>query len=198
LGTTKLKPMEDEKEEKKEFKKAKKPEKQRIESKDLRAIVRVLGADLDGDKPLERAIRGIKGVSYAMGKAVISASGYDGSVKLGSLHEEDIHKIEDVIKYPQNYGIPPWMLNRRKDRETGKDVHFSGVDFEVTRKFDIQRMIDMRSYKGVRHMLGLPVRGQRTRSSFRKGRVVGVIRKSVLAQAAKPAAAEEKKEEKKK
>jgi len=195
LGTTKVKPIE-EKEKKKEFKKAKKPEKPKIEGKELIAIVRVLGTDLDGEKHLEQAIRGIKGISYAMSKAVVAASGYDGMVKLGSLHEQDIHKIEDIIRNPQNYGIPDWMFNRRKDVESGKNIHFSGVDFEVARKFDIQRMIDIKSYKGVRHMLGLPVRGQRTRSSFRKGRVVGVIRKSALAQAAKPA--EEKKEEKKK
>jgi len=198
LGSTKLKPITEEKEEKKEYKKAKKPEKPEIPGeKDLREIVRVMGSDLDGDKPLLRAIMGIKGISYAMSKAIISASGYDGLMKLGSLAETDIHKIEDIIKNPQNFGIPDWMLNRRKDIETGKTVHFSGVDLDVSKKFDIQRMIDAKTYKGVRHMLGLPVRGQRTRSSFRKGRVVGVVRKAVLQQQ-KAGAAEEKKGKKKK
>jgi small subunit ribosomal protein S13 len=196
LGTTKVKAIGEEKEEKKEYKKAKKPEKPKVEDTELRAIVRVMGADLDGEKPLMRAIMGIKGISYSMSKAIISASGYDGMLKLGSLAEQDIHKIEEIIRNPQNYGIPDWMLNRRKDIESGKSIHFAGVDLDVRRKFDIQRMIDSKSYKGVRHMLGLPVRGQRTRSSFRKGRVVGVIRKTVLAQAQK--ATEEKKEEKKK
>lgn len=197
MGSTKIRPMEEKEEEKKEYKKAKKPEKPKEEGKELRAIVRVMGTDLDGEKPLIRAIMGIKGISYAMSKAIISVSGYDGMTKLGSLEEADIHKVEDVIRNPQNYGIPSWMLNRRKDRESGKDIHNSGVDFDVRRKFDIQRMIDLKTYKGVRHMLGLPVRGQRTRSSFRKGRVVGVVRKAVLQQMQK-AGAEEKKEEKKK
>jgi small subunit ribosomal protein S13 len=198
LGTTKLKPIV-EGEEKKEYKKAKKPEKPKAEEKELRIIVRVLGADLDGEKPIIRALHGIKGISYSMSKAVIDVSGFDGNSKLGSLGEQDIQKIEQIIRNPENYGIPAWMLNRRKDRETGKDIHFSGSDLIVARKFDIQRMIDLKTYKGIRHMLGLPVRGQRTRSSFRKGRVVGVIRKAALAQTQKAAAGtEEKKKEEKK
>ena len=194
MGTTKLKPISGE-EEKKEYKKAKKPEKPKVESTELRSIVRVMGSDLDGEKPLIMALHGIKGISYTMGKAVLNASGFNPLTKLGSLGEQDIQKIEHIIKNPENYEIPSWMLNRRHDRATGKDIHFSGSDLDVAKKFDVQRMIDIRSYKGVRHMLGLPVRGQRTRSSFRKGRVVGVVRKSALAQTAKT---EEKKEEKKK
>lgn len=200
MGTTKLKPISEE-EEKKEYKKAKKPEKPKaVEEKDLRTIVRVMGADLDGEKPIIRALRGIKGISYSMSKAVIDVSGYDGNTKLGAFAEQDIQKLEQIIRNPENYGIPSWMLNRRKDRETGKDMHYSGSDLIVAKKFDIQRMIDLKTYKGTRHMLGLPVRGQRTRSSFRKGRVVGVIRKAALAQTQKAAAAgtEEKKKEEKK
>jgi small subunit ribosomal protein S13 len=194
LGTTKLKPIVEE-EDKKEYKKAKKPEKPKAESKELRTIVRVMGSDLDGEKPLIQALQGIKGISYSMSKAVVNATGYDPMSKLGSLAENDIQKLEQIIKNPENYEIPSWMLNRRKDRASGKDIHYSGSDLDVSKKFDIQRMIDIKSYKGVRHMLGLPARGQRTRSSFRKGRVVGVVRKAALVQAAK---SEEKKEEKKK
>ena len=195
MGTTKVKAVVEE-EEKKGYKKAKKLEKPKVEEKELRIIVRVMGADLDGEKPIIQALHGIKGISYSMSKAIVNASGFDGNIKLGSLGEQDIQKIEQIIKNPENHGIPSWMLNRRKDRETGKDMHYSGSDLIVSRKFDIQRMIDLKTYKGIRHMLGLPVRGQRTRSSFRKGRVVGVVRKAALAQAQK--AAEEKKREEKK
>lgn len=172
---TKVKPPE---EKKKEEKKVVKPVK--IEKpKEIKAIVRVFGTDLDGEKPLIRALKGIKGISHAMSKAVCFASGFDPKTKLGSLSETDIKKIEEIIKNPTNYGIPSYLLNRRKDIETGKDVHLAGADLEVVRKFDIQREINIGSYRGVRHMLGLPVRGQRTRSSFRKGRAVGVVRKAV-------------------
>ena len=69
------------------------------------------------------------------------------------------------------------------------------IALETAKKFDIQRMVDLKTYKGIRHMLGLPVRGQRTRSSFRKGRVVGVVRKAV--KLAMKKAEEEGKEKKK-
>lgn len=189
MGSTKMK----EEAEEKKIEKPKKPERAKF---DLREIVRVSGTDLDGSKSLIHAIRGIKGISYAMSKAICAASGFDPKIKLGSLKENEIEKIVQVIKDPLAFGLPIWMINRRKDIETGKDLHLSGQDLDVVRKFDVQRMIDSKSYRGVRHMYGLPVRGQRTRSHFRKGRTVGVVRKEIRVAMAK-AGVEEKKEEKK-
>jgi small subunit ribosomal protein S13 len=57
-------------------------------------------------------------------------------------------------------------------------------------------MRDIRTWKGIRHSLGLKVRGQRTRTTGRKGRAVGVAKKIVM-EAARAAAAEREKEEKK-
>ena len=88
--------------------------------------------------------------------------------------------MEETLKNPTKFGIPAWVMNRRRDLVTGEDVHLVGADLEFAQKQDIKRMIDIKSYKGVRHMFGLPVRGQRTRSSFRKGRTVGVVRKKVM------------------
>lgn len=181
MGTTKVRA--EQKEEKKEFKKKpeeKKPKPVEAGAKELRAIARVGGADLDGEKSLWRAIMGIKGISYSLTKGIVTAAGLDYNRKLGSLNEQEIQKLEQVIKNPENFGIPIWALNRRKDIETGKDMHLTGNDLDMVRRFDIKRYIDLKTYRGVRHMLGLPVRGQHTRSTFRKGRVVGVIRKSAL------------------
>jgi small subunit ribosomal protein S13 len=191
MGTTKAK-----KEEREEKQKEKKPEKPvRVERGiDVRAITRVAGTDLDGEKPLIRAIKGIKGVSYTIGKAICNVSGFDPKRKLGSLNEGEIKKLEDIIKNPMNYGLPSWIFNRRRDRESGKDMHLSGPDLDVARKFDIQREIDLKTYRGFRHMLGQPVRGQRTRGHFRTGKEVGVVRKAVRAVMTK---GEEKKEDKK-
>ncbi|HKZ45668.1 MAG TPA: 30S ribosomal protein S13 [archaeon] len=176
MGSTRVKAKEEKHEEKKE---KPKPAKPRLEKKEIKILVRVLNTDLDGEKSLIRTLKSIKGISHTMSRAICLVSGFDPNTKLGSLKEEDIHKIEEIIREPIKYGIPVFLVNRRKDIETGKDLHLSSVDMETGRRFDIQRMVDMKSYKGVRHMLGLPVRGQRTRSSFRKGRVVGVVRKSV-------------------
>jgi small subunit ribosomal protein S13 len=72
------------------------------------------------------------------------------------------------------------MVNRRYDYETGQNKHLLSGDLQYTIENDIKMMKKMKCYKGVRHILGQPVRGQRTRSNFRrnKGKVMGVKRSS--------------------
>jgi len=162
-------------------KKQDEPEKKRPEQR-RRSIVRVLGTDTDGDKSVKYAILKVKGVGQTMANAICEATDIDPKQKLGALSENEIEQLENYIREPEKLGIPSWIMNRRKDIETGKDMHVSSTDVEVTEKFDIQRMVDKHTYKGVRHMLGLPVRGQRTRSSFRRGGTVGVVRKAARMQ----------------
>lgn len=183
------------KEQKEKEKKAGKPV--RVEKKEIRSIIRIADTDLDADKPLIRAIMGINGISHSMAKAICEVSGFDKFQKIGSLDESQVAKLEEVLKDPAKFGIPSYFLNRRRDIETGKDMHMSGSDLDVATKFDVKRMVDLKTWKGNRHMMGLPVRGQRTRSSFRKGRVVGVVRKAVRIQLAKAGTEEKKPEEKK-
>lgn len=178
MGVTKVRAAEE-----KEKSKEKKVKPVRIEKpKELKLVIRVVGTDLDGEKKIIRALKKIKGISHTMGKAICTASGFDPNAKLGSLSEIDIVKLEEIIKDPAKFGIPSYLVNRRRDLETGKDLHLASSDLDIAKKFDIKRMIDIKSYKGVRHMYGLPVRGQRTRSSFRKGRVVGVMKKIIKLQ----------------
>ncbi len=68
------------------------------------------------------------------------------------------------------FGTPVWMLNRRKDLELGEDRHLITSDLTFTQDNDIKMLKKIRSYKGVRHILGQPVRGQRTKSNFRKNK----------------------------
>ena len=154
------------------------------EEKRLLVLVRVLGADLDGEKSVGHAILDIKGVSHSFVKAICTAAKVDMTRKLGSFTEAEIAELEAAIKDPAKLGLPEWVMNRRRDVETGATMHMSGSDVDMAEKFDIQRMVDAKSYKGVRHMLGLPVRGQRTRASFRHNKAVGVVKKSIrMAQA---------------
>lgn len=167
-----------------EVKPEEKKPKPRIEKPKIEtiAIVRLSGTDLDGDKNLVNALRGIKGISYVMSKAVVKVSGFDPKTKLGDLSESDREKLEQIIKDPAKFGVPGFLFNRRKDLATGKDIHLTGTDLIVAKKFDVEKSIGIKSYRGWRHMLGQPVRGQRTRSSFRGGRVVGVMRKEIKLQ----------------
>lgn len=197
------KPKDENKEKPKEEKKkevAKPVKMERPKSEAPRTLVRVANTDLDGEKPLIRAMGKVKGISNAMARAVCLTSGLDQTRKLGSLNEAEIKALEEIIADPIKFGIPNYLVNRRKDYETGKDMHLTGSDFDVARKFDIQRLVDMRSYKGWRHMLGQPVRGQRTKAHFRGGTIVGVMRKAIKLQMAagkEGEKKEEKKEEKK-
>lgn len=195
MGTTR--PKDEYKEKLKEEEKKKITEKQiKVEKAKVepKTIVRIVNTDLEGEKPTFHAITKIKGVGYTFARAVVKAAGLEPKRKLSLLKEEEIKKLEDFIKNPQKYGIPSYLFNRQKDRESGKDIHLTSSDLDIARKFDIQRYIDIKTYRGWRHMLGQPVRGQRTRSQFReRGRVVGVMRKAVRIQAQKTSAGEKQK-----
>lgn len=161
-------------EERKKLKEVKKPLKKLAVA---RGIVRICETDLDGTKKLSSALLRIKGIGHAIAAAVPTVAGIDGNFLVGNLTEQQVEHIEDVIKNIFKY-VPSHMLNRRRDIATGEDRHFVESDLTLTRKFDIDFMKKIRCYKGVRHELGLPVRGQRTRSSFRTGIIVGVARKA--------------------
>jgi small subunit ribosomal protein S13 len=143
---------------------------------DLRGIVRVAGVDLKGEKKVYVSLQRIKGVGPSIANAVCRIGNINRNRKVGTLTDEEVKKIESILNSIKS-NVPKWMLNRRADPETGEDRHLIGSDLKFTHEQDIKKMIERRSYKGIRHALGLPVRGQRTRSSFRKGKSVGVVRK---------------------
>jgi small subunit ribosomal protein S13 len=147
--------------------------------REFKYIVRIANTDLDGRKAIGNALRKIRGVSFSFANAVCSASNVDKLKKAGELSEEEIKKIDGCVKTASN--LPAWLLNRRKDIESGKDTHLITSQLQFVQEQDIRRMKKIRCYKGVRHAVGLPVRGQRTRSNFRKnkGKVLGVQRKGV-------------------
>ncbi len=150
-----------------------------------RRIVRILATDIDGNLSVERALRRIKGISFMFSHAICIKSDLDRRKKVGLLAETEVKNLERLIKA---YEVPTWMLNRRKDTETGTDVHVVMAELDLKKREDINNMKRIHSYRGVRHELGQPVRGQRTRSSFRTSKSVGVSRKKIIA-AAKPAPA---------
>jgi len=143
-------------------------------------IVRILNTDLDGAKSIKNSLRKIKGIGFIFANAICNLSGVDRDKITGELTEEEIKKLENTIKNPLKSGIPVWMVNRRRDYETGEDIHILTTDLTYTKENDIKRLKKIKAYKGVRHMFKLPVRGQRTKSNFRptKGKVhLGVSRK---------------------
>ena len=96
--------------------------------------------------------------------------------RIGYLSSEQINSIESIIKNPSASNFPSWFLNRRKDVETGEDKHLLTSDIAFTVRNDIEREKTSGSWRGIRHMFGLKVRGQRTRCTGRKGGAVGVAK----------------------
>lgn len=146
-------------------------------TQEFRHIVRIAGTDLDGSKKLGYALTKIKGLSINLAKVVVKKSNLGGDLSVGNLSDADVQRIEDVLRNPRKYDIPGWMLNRHKDPETGGDLHLIGPDLTLRVKTDVSNMIQLRSWTGTRHSLGLKVRGQRTKTTGRTGRAVGVKKK---------------------
>ncbi|NQT08629.1 30S ribosomal protein S13 [Candidatus Bathyarchaeota archaeon] len=148
-------------------------------SREFNYIVRLHGSNLDGTKLLPYALCDLKGVGIRVSKTMIKKLGLDPSLRLGTLSEADVRRLEEILDNPASGGIPNWMLNRRKDLETGKDIHLLGSDLTLRVRDDIDLMKETKSWKGNRHARGLKVRGQRTKTTARKGRSVGVSRSRV-------------------
>jgi len=145
---------------------------------DFKHMVRIARKDVDGNKTIVNAITGIKGVGKALSGALCSIMEYDPEQKIGYLSDEEVLQLEEVILNPQKLEkLPRWMLNRRNDYASGDDFHLIESDLVMCLRDDLNRMRKIRSYKGRRHEVGLPVRGQRTKSTFRKGSSVGVRRR---------------------
>lgn len=152
-------------------------------------IVRVIGKDLDGTKSIESALQGIKGIGQRMGGIIATEFRKENKItlerRLGELTNEEVKKLEEIIIAPQKHKVPVWAMNRQKDVETGHDKHITMNDLMFSLRTDLTRMAEIKSYKGLRHMWGLTVRGQKTKSKHRgKGGTVGVSKKD----AGKPAA----------
>lgn len=154
-----------------------KEEKKQIKKEELtEALVRIMGFDIPTSKNIYTGLTRIKGISWAISNFVCLKMGYPRSKKIAELSKEDIKKLEEFLrKLPS----PDFMKNRRFDRETGESSHYYGVDLDLKRDFDIKRLKQIKSYKGLRHALKQPVRGQKTRSHSRSKNktAVGVRRK---------------------
>jgi small subunit ribosomal protein S13 len=155
----------------------KKPAKKQDEKdEDFQYIVRIANTDIEGDKTLIMGIAQIKGIGRHMAVLIADATGIDKKIKMGKLTDTQIEKIKKALEDIQNIA-PGWMLNHRKDIDTGKDIHLISSDVELRLRDDVNLLKMIRSYRGIRHETGLSVRGQRTRANNRRGLALGVSKK---------------------
>lgn len=121
-------------------------------------MARIAGVDLPREKRVEVALTYIYGVGLSKSREIIKAAGVDKNTRVRNLAEEEIVKLRDYID---------------------KNVKVEG-DLRREVSQNIKRLMEIGSYRGLRHRRGLPVRGQRTHTNARtrKGprKTVGVKR----------------------
>lgn len=140
------------------------------ERKQEERIVRILSKDIEGGMKIYSGLTKVKGISWAISNIICKSLNIDKNRKIGSLNENEIKKISEFMKNPK---IAEHLFNRRADFETGENKHIIGSDLELRKEFDIKRLKKIKSYRGYRHLVGLPSRGQRTKSNFRRNRRKG-------------------------
>lgn len=143
---------------------------------EYRHIVRILGNDVPGDKTMLVGLSQIRGVGHNFATAVLDMVKIRSNAHVGHLTDSQVESIEKVLQDPKSAAVPAWFLNRRRDVETGEDKHLLNADIEFTVRNDIERERTAGSWRGYRHMYGLKVRGQRTRTTGRRGGAVGVAK----------------------
>ncbi len=170
---------------------------QEKESESFRGIVRLAGKDLDGHLKLYKALFKVKGIGQNLAKTleriIYKELGIEPGTRVGDLSEEQTDKIDVILKNPQLSGVRGFLLNRSKDRDSGRDVHLLMNDLVFAIRQDIQVEKDNHSWKGWRHSLGQRVRGQHNRTTGRTGMTVGVLRKAIKEQKAAAAAGAQEK-----
>jgi small subunit ribosomal protein S13 len=145
-----------------------------LSSQEYRHIVRIAGKDVPGAKKMIIGVSQVRGIGYNFAKAILDVLKIDQNSNIGFLTESQVEEIEKVMKNPSSINVPSWFLNRRKDIDSGENLHLITSDIEFNVRNDIEREKNTNSWRGFRHTYGLKVRGQRTRTTGRKGGAVGV------------------------
>jgi small subunit ribosomal protein S13 len=145
-----------------------------LSAAEYKHILRIAGKDIEGSKKVIVALSKVKGIGYNFAHVLLQSLNINPNSRVGFLTDRELADIEVAIRDPSKSRLPEWYWNRRKDMDTGSDRHLitSDLDFMISNDIDREKII--MSWRGYRHMFGLRVRGQSTRTTGRKGGAVGV------------------------
>lgn len=122
-------------------------------------MARIAGVDLPRDKRIEIALTYIFGIGLTTSKEILAATGVNPDTRTRDLTEDEVAKLRDIID--KNYRVEG--------------------DLRREESLNIKRLVEIGCYRGRRHRMGLPVRGQNTKNNARtrKGpkRAVGAKKK---------------------
>ena len=108
-------------------------------------MARIAGVDLPNEKRVEIGLTYIFGIGLTTSKKILAATGINPDIRVKDLNEDDIAKLREYIEH-----------NLQVEGDRRRAI-----------AFDIKRLIEIGSYRGVRHRKGLPVRGQRSKTNAR-------------------------------
>jgi small subunit ribosomal protein S13 len=145
-----------------------------LSASEYKHILRIAGKDIEGGKKVIVAISEIKGVGYNFAQVLTQTLNINPDRRVGFLTDAELREIEQAIANPTKAGVPIWYLNRRKNMDSGSNQHMITSDLDFAASNDVEREKLVMSWRGYRHMFGLRVRGQCTRTTGRKGGAVGV------------------------
>lgn len=111
-------------------------------------MARIAGVDIPRDKRVDISLRYIFGIGPTAARRIVTQSQVNPATKVRDLTDEEVNRIRELI-----------------DKE-----HTVEGDLRREVRQNIQRLIEINCYRGVRHRRGLPVRGQRTRTNARTKR----------------------------
>mmetsp|Transcript_12127 Transcript_12127/g.50339 ORF Transcript_12127/g.50339 Transcript_12127/m.50339 type:complete len:151 (+) Transcript_12127:306-758(+) len=140
-------------------------------------ILRVMNTNIDGRHKIMFALTAIKGVGRRYSNLVLKKADVDLNKRAGELSNEEIDRIVQIMQNPSQYKIPNWFLNRQKDFKEGTYSQLISNQLDFKLREDLDRMRKIKCHRGLRHYWGLRVRGQRTKTTGRRGRTVGVSKK---------------------
>jgi len=151
------------------------------ESKDFKNVIRISNKDIPGYLTIKDGLMSIYGIDNRMGKVIedVFIRKVNKPIKkIGYLTDDDVVILEDLI-INIDKEVPKWLINRQNcdDGIDYKQAHLTMSDLKLAQRKEIQKLGKTKSYRGLRLQWGLPVRGQRTRSTFRKSSAVGVTKK---------------------
>lgn len=140
-------------------------------------ILRICNTNVDGKRKVVYALTAIKGMGRRIATLICKKADIDLNKRAGALTVEEIEKLAEIIADPLKYKVPVWFVNRRKDFKTGRNYHAVAQDLDMCLRDDLERLKKIKCERGLRHAWGLKVRGQHTKSTGRRGKVMGVSKK---------------------
>ncbi|MCH8194476.1 MAG: 30S ribosomal protein S13 [Chloroflexi bacterium] len=112
-------------------------------------MARVAGVDIPNNKRVEFSLRYIHGIGPTRAKAVVQRVGLEGNPRVGDLTEEELNRVREAVDKSG------YLIEGDLRRDTNQNI---------------RRLVDIGSYRGLRHRRNLPTRGQRTRTNARTNR----------------------------